>query len=585
MADRGVSPIGAKSMLGIALQPDAETAVAARHLVEYRTGALEGEQNLLFSEANIDSPSPRNKVVVGDFQAGGDFNAEVTPKRAMPTIFTALFGAPTETILSPDTPIAPSAVVNGLGANTVRKYYIVARNAQGYPSLPSLGVTVLDTNDTLTAQNSVSLTWTAVPGATSYDVLRSDGSGSTIANAKKIARVNTNAAVDTGVGGGVNGEGVEYRVLSSPVSQKEWKHNWNRRWVTFVQKKGDAIFAFPFCAVHGMNVRVDRGQREAITSQISSKAGNMWTLCDAASSSNARTAAMAEAGLDTALYDDLPPFSPARAIVKISEVGGELTAASHMKGFSLNFDRNTADEYCLNGKLGPFGFTDGISGLDVNLDAYFKSGSERDLKRFMGHASTVSSESKYGFTGNVREVSTSCVFPYPSGYGYDSVMEFIMPRSAYGSVGQAVGGRGEALMQAIRIEPLYDGNEDTDLIVRLISNETAASILLDNGQPIVPPPDDMIQAIPVVPAQVTNFAAANGVGQSVMTWNAMPNAVGYRIEKSTAANGQPWTPVAQSRTAGYTATNLAAGTIHFRVSAYNGGGYGPVSVTGSAVIS
>ena len=476
MPERKVSPTGARTMLGIGLQPDAESAVIAKHLVEYRTGTFEGEQTVLYGEANIDTPSPRLKAVVGDFSASGSFTAEVTPRRAMPMLLTALLGTPSETILSPNTPAAPTAVVNGATGSTTRKYYIVARNAGGYPSIPSPALTVVNTNATISGVNSVAVSWTAVSGATGYDILRSEGAGTTIADALRVGSV-TGATTFTDTGVLTDA----YSYTATPVSRKTWKHTWDRKWLTVIQKKGDAIFAFPFVALRQLSLRVERGQREVITSSFTANASNMVVFADPATSDGARATAMTTTGLTTALYDSLPPFSPAKAIVKIADAGGTLVAGAAIKGWSFQLDRNTSDEYCLNGKLGPRGFIDGTSGLDCSFDAYFRSGSEAELKRFMGNASTISSGSAYGFQGEIKLVSVSCVFPYPSGLGFDSELEVVVPRAAYGSVGLPVGGRNEPLMQNVRVEPIYDGTAGTDVYINIVSNETAASIADTSG--------------------------------------------------------------------------------------------------------
>lgn len=483
MAERKVAPIGAKTMLGFGLQPDAETAVEANILAEYRNGAFEGNQSLLFSEALLDSPSPRRKSVVGDFSGEGSFNMEVTPRKAFPLMLTAILGEPTEVNLSPNTVSAPTLSENGTAGSTTRKYYIVAVNSGGYPSVPSAAGTITDSAATLNATDSVTVSWSSVPGATKYHILRSEGSGSSVATAKRVGTVNSPTVTFTDEGA----ISEDFAYTSSPISKKTWKHGWDRKWLTAVQKKGSSVQVFPFVAVHGLSIRVDRGQREVITASISAKAGNMGVFSDTGSTDGEVTAAMEATGLDTATYDSLPPFSPAKAKVKIANVGGSLVAATHIKGASFNLDRNTADEYCLNGKLGPQGFVDGISGLDMSFESYFKSGAEADLKRFMGNASTVSSSGAYGFQGVVKEVSVAVLFPYPSGLGFDSELEIVFPRCAYGAVGVPVGGRGEPLMQSVRVEPIYDGTESTDVLISIISNEPKSTIMADTNDEITMP--------------------------------------------------------------------------------------------------
>jgi hypothetical protein len=86
-----------------------------------------------------------------------------------------------------------------------------------------------------------------------------------------------------------------------------------------------------------------------------------------------------------------------------------------------------------------------------------------------------------------------------------------------------------------------------------------------------------------VPAQVTNFAAANGAGSSVLTWDAIAGAIGYLIEES--ANGTTgWTTVKQFATNGGTVT-LTAGTPYLRCTAYGPAGYGTPSANAHPTIS
>jgi hypothetical protein len=60
------------------------------------------------------------------------------------------------------------------------------------------------------------------------------------------------------------------------------------------------------------------------------------------------------------------------------------------------------------------------------------------------------------------------------------------------------------------------------------------------------------------------LAAVGGTGQAVLSWTAVRNATGYKVQKSTDS-GSTWTAAGTPTAATQTVTGLSAGTVHFRV--------------------
>jgi hypothetical protein len=482
---RFVAPIGAKSLTGVGLCADPDIIHTITDLLEHRGGSMEGQVQLLHSQANEDSPSPRTgKTVVGDFTGGGTLNVEVTPGGSMTKMLTMLFGEPVETFLSTVTPAAPTLAVAGTPGTTTRKYYIVARNAGNYPSIPSPAGTTTTSAAVLNVTDKVTVNWVAVAGATGYDILRSDGGASTIADAKLVKTVGAVTTTDdTGTATSA------YTPTPSRFSRKTWKHGWERLWGVYAQKKGNSIDFFPFLALHSMAITTRRGDRDVIMANFGGKAGNKFQMSDENSSESAINDAMDNTGLTSAVRDARLPFSPALCFVRVAGFGEVLETSARANSIALTFDRNTLEEFSLNGRLGAQGFTDGISALDLNLTTYFKNGSEQDLKRFMGLSSSVSSESAYGFQADVKHVSVESWLSYPSGFGVNNSIMFGFPKCAYGAVSAPVGGRGEPIMQDIRVEPCLtavDGGK-ADFVIEVISNEPKAYIMTESSTIVAAP--------------------------------------------------------------------------------------------------
>jgi hypothetical protein len=103
------------------------------------------------------------------------------------------------------TPAAPLAVVNGTAGSTTIDYEIVAysgslNGATGHTAASS-ATAVTTANATLTAANSITLTWQPVPGAVLYGVYRTSTNGTAPTTTGLIATVTGHAYTDTGAAG------------------------------------------------------------------------------------------------------------------------------------------------------------------------------------------------------------------------------------------------------------------------------------------------------------------------------------------------------------------------------------------------
>jgi Pectate lyase superfamily protein len=95
---------------------------------------------------------------------------------------------------------APTVTPIGGDEGATWSYKIVAKLSDGTPSAAGPAGATTHGDQTLDATNRISLSWTAVPGAASYDVYRTAHGVSPATNGK-IANVLTNAYVDTGAAG------------------------------------------------------------------------------------------------------------------------------------------------------------------------------------------------------------------------------------------------------------------------------------------------------------------------------------------------------------------------------------------------
>lgn len=99
------------------------------------------------------------------------------------------------------TPAAPTVTPIGSDEGVTRSYRIVAKLADGTYTAAGPAGTNAHGDQTLDATNRISLSWTAIPGAASYDVYRTVAGGISPATTGKIANVSTNAYVDIGAAG------------------------------------------------------------------------------------------------------------------------------------------------------------------------------------------------------------------------------------------------------------------------------------------------------------------------------------------------------------------------------------------------
>jgi hypothetical protein len=99
----------------------------------------------------------------------------------------------------PGPPINVSTTVNGTPGHTIYNYWVVANYPNGLKSTPSTVATSFTSPDVLSASNYVTVTWTPVSGAVSYDVLKTNSftlpSSGNIALATNVAG---NSVNDTG---------------------------------------------------------------------------------------------------------------------------------------------------------------------------------------------------------------------------------------------------------------------------------------------------------------------------------------------------------------------------------------------------
>ncbi len=93
-------------------------------------------------------------------------------------------------------PALPTLVVAGTAGSTTYSYCVVAKQPDGSYSAASPTATTATGNATLTATNKITVSWTAVPGATSYDLYKLVG-GLT----GKIATTALLTIADTGLAG------------------------------------------------------------------------------------------------------------------------------------------------------------------------------------------------------------------------------------------------------------------------------------------------------------------------------------------------------------------------------------------------
>ncbi len=73
-------------------------------------------------------------------------------------------------------PAAPTAVQTGIAGTTTLSYFLVCHDSNGGATLPSSATTITNANATLNSSNYVLISWPAVSGCASWDVLKGDTS-------------------------------------------------------------------------------------------------------------------------------------------------------------------------------------------------------------------------------------------------------------------------------------------------------------------------------------------------------------------------------------------------------------------------
>jgi len=101
---------------------------------------------------------------------------------------TATYWWLTDAATAVEVPGIPTVTVEGTGGTTTWQYVITARNSVGETQASGIGVTTVG-NATLSATNYNKLTWTAVTGATLYNVYRKVGTS--------FLRIATGVATET----------------------------------------------------------------------------------------------------------------------------------------------------------------------------------------------------------------------------------------------------------------------------------------------------------------------------------------------------------------------------------------------------
>ena len=111
---------------------------------------------------------------------------------------TAATGACSGAPPVPSTPAAPTVTVSGTSGTTTWSYYIVAVNSNSVQSLPGATGQTTTGAATLTGTNSINLSWTSVPGASWYDVIRVSAGGAP-SSTGKIGYTTGTTFTDTGL--------------------------------------------------------------------------------------------------------------------------------------------------------------------------------------------------------------------------------------------------------------------------------------------------------------------------------------------------------------------------------------------------
>lgn len=151
---------------------------------------------------NASNTSDANKPVSTAQQAALDLKADLDGANTFSLLQTFNSLESASVLVSPlATPGAPTATAIGTDEGVTRPYRISALLSDGVETAAGPAGQTTHSDETLDATNKVSLAWTAIPGAASYNVWREENDGTAPATIGKIANVATNAYIDTGAAG------------------------------------------------------------------------------------------------------------------------------------------------------------------------------------------------------------------------------------------------------------------------------------------------------------------------------------------------------------------------------------------------
>lgn len=148
---------------------------------------------------NLNAPAPDGTAGGG---SGPPYNVSgtlgVNPPGTMPSFAISATGGGIKAI-AVAAPSTPALTVNGSTGSTSYSYYIVAKDQFGNKTLASAVQSVSNGNAVLSSSNSILITWTAVPGSYSYDVIRSASAGTPSSTGSIALSVQNINFTDTGI--------------------------------------------------------------------------------------------------------------------------------------------------------------------------------------------------------------------------------------------------------------------------------------------------------------------------------------------------------------------------------------------------
>lgn len=156
-----------------------------------------GASNLLMIDGYGNVVAPINvNLGTNSYRSTGAFG--VLAKGTTPSYSISAQGGQIKGI-SLATPAAPTLSTNGTAGGTSYTYYIVARDQFGNKTLQSSTTTIATGNATLTSGNSITISWSILSGAYSYDVIRSASGGTPSSTGSIALNLNNVSFTDTGI--------------------------------------------------------------------------------------------------------------------------------------------------------------------------------------------------------------------------------------------------------------------------------------------------------------------------------------------------------------------------------------------------